>query len=146
LDSLAPPAHLGASPLRRFVAQIQAQAAHASSISPYARASLHTLRAAGTTAIVGGALGALDGTWGLDFHGYPVDGLLALAGAGASLWLAADPDGLGVEARTTMSVAGGIFAYRKMRAWAGARTKSSDSASENPSDDPILAAAARLDS
>ena len=91
--------HSRVSPLRDFVNRLQAAHTVASGVSPYARAGLHTLRAGGTSLLTGGALGIVQGKWGLEYKGYAVDGCLALAAAAASLILANDVDGLSVEAR-----------------------------------------------
>lgn len=138
------------SPLRRFVDGLSSAHGVASGVSPYARAGLHTLRAAGTSGVLGITLGAVDAKFGLDYgkRKVPVDGVLALAGAVASLAFARDPDGLSIEARSTMSVAGGVFLYRKTKAWMEHNHKSSAPHGEGPAndtDDPIMAAARGLD-
>ena len=134
------------SPLRDFVNRLSAAHTAASGIHPYARAGLHTLRAGGTSLLTGAALGAVDGKWGLDRGKHPVDGYTALAAAAATMMLATDPDGLAIEARSVMSVAGGIFAYRKTKAWVEHRKGAPAHADVNdPDEDPILAAARGLD-
>src|ERR1700677_1144705 len=94
--------HSRVSPLRDFVNRLQAAHTVASGVSPYARAGLHTLRAGGTSLLTGASLGFVDGRWGLDYgkKKVPVDGLLALTAAAATMLLANDPDGLGIEARS----------------------------------------------
>lgn len=134
------------SPLRQFVDRLQAAHTAASGISPYARAGLHTLRAGGTSLLTGGALGLIDGKWGLDYRGkHPIDGYLALAAAAATMVLANDPDGLGIEARSVMSVSAGIFAYRKGKAFAEKHKTASVHSDVETDEDPILAAARGLD-
>jgi hypothetical protein len=139
--------HSRVSPLRDFVNRLQAAHTVASGVSPYARAGLHTLRAGGTSLLTGGALGLIDGKWGLDVQGkYPADGILALAAAVASLALANDPDGLSVEARSVMSVSAGIFAFRKGKAFAEKhKAAPTHSDTQDSDEDPILAAARGLD-
>jgi hypothetical protein len=144
------------SPLRAFVDSMQAASSQAQGITPYARAGLHTLRASGTTTVLSSLLGFVDGKWTLDVGRgkHPVDGYLALAGLLGSLVLARDPDGLAVEARAVMATAGGIFLYRKTKAWAESRkedaaarrrpTLASD-VTEDEDEDPVMAAARGLD-
>jgi hypothetical protein len=132
--------------LRDFVNRLQSAHAAATGIHPYARAGLHTLRAGGTSLLTGGALGFIDGKWGLDRGKHPVDGYLALASAAATMLLATDPDGLAIEARSVMSVSSGIFAYRKAKAWAEHRKNTpAHGETDDPDEDPILAAARGLD-
>ncbi len=134
------------SPLRDFVNRLQMAHTAASGISPFARAGLHTLRAGGTSLLTGSAFGLVDSHFGLDHKGYPVDGIVALTAAAATLLLANDPDGLGVEARSVMSVASGVFAYRKTKVWADGRKKTpAHGETEETEEDPILAAARGLD-
>jgi hypothetical protein len=138
------------SPLRRFVDSLSAAQSAAAGVSPYARAGLHTLRAAGTSTVLGITLGAIDAKWGLEYgkRKIPIDGLLALAGAAASLAFARDQDGLSIEARSTMSVAGGVFLYRKTKAWVESKKTSAphgEGAANDTEDDPIMAAARGLD-
>jgi hypothetical protein len=138
------------SPLRRFVDSLQSAHTVASGVSPYARAGLHTLRAAGTSTVLAISLGAIDAKWGLDYgkRKLPVDGILALAGALGSLAFARDPDGLSIEARSTMSVAGGVFLYRKTKAWMERKESTAphgESAANDTENDPIMAAARGLD-
>ena len=152
-DSLAPYAVYpkATSPLRRFVDSLRTAENAAAGVTPFARAGLHTLRSAGTTAVLSATLGGIDGRWGLDVgktKSVPIDGCLALAGAAASLILARDPDGLGIEARTTMSVAGGIFLYRKTKAWAELKAsphyRERGSSNDN-AHDPVMEAAGSLE-
>jgi hypothetical protein len=139
------------SPLRRFVDSLRTAESAASGVTPFARAGLHTLRSAGTTAVLSAALGAVDGKWGLDYgkKKVPVDGVLALAGAAGSLFLARDPDGLGVEARSVMASAGSIFLYRKVKAWAELKSsphyREHGGGSNDNAHDPVMAAAGSLD-
>jgi hypothetical protein len=134
------------SPLRDFVNRLQAAHTVASGVSPYARAGLHTLRAGGTSLLTGATLGAVHGKYGLDYKGkHPVDGYLALAAAAATLVLANDPDGLGVEARSVMSVAAGVFAFRKGEEWAKSHKEVLTTHHGDDEEDPILAAARGLD-
>jgi hypothetical protein len=138
------------SPLRRFVDSLSTAHEVAGGVSPYARAGLHTLRAAGTSSVLGITLGAVDAKWGLEVgkRKIPIDGLLALAGAAASLAFARDQDGLSIEARSTMSVAGGIFLYRKTKAWMESKHASAphgERAGNDNDNDPIMAAARGLD-
>jgi hypothetical protein len=137
--------HSRVSPLRDFVNRLQAAHTVANGIHPYARAGLHTLRAGGTSLLTGGALGFIDGRWGLDRGKHPVDGYVALAAAAATMLLANDPDGLGIEARSVMSVSAGIFAYRKTKAFAEHRKSAPAHGEPDTDEDPILAAARGLD-
>jgi NhaP-type Na+/H+ or K+/H+ antiporter len=138
------------SPLRRFVDSMSTAHGAVQGVSPYARAGLHVLRSGGTSLITGSALGFIDSRWGLDVgkrKSVPIDGALALTSAVAALVLARDPDGLGVEARTVMSVSAGVFAFRKTRAWQDS-IKSSAPHGDGPAndtEDPIMAAARGLD-
>lgn len=138
--------HSRVSPLRDFVNRLQAAHTVASGVSPYARAGLHTLRAGGTSLLTGGALGLIDGKWGLDYRGkHPIDGYLALAAAVATMALATDVDGLAIEARSVMSVSAGIFAFRKGQAFAAKHKSAEHHGDEVADEDPILAAARGLD-
>ena len=73
---------------------------------------------AGARYLTGGALGRRWQAGPRLQAKHPIDGYLALAAAAATLVLATDPDGLAVEARSVMSVASGIFAFRKGEEWA----------------------------
>jgi hypothetical protein len=140
--------HTRVSPLRDFVNRLSAAHTAASNVSPYARAGLHALRAGGTSLLTGAALGYADARFGgLDYKGRPVDGMIALGALAATLLLANDPDGLGVEARSVMTVSSGILAYRKTKAWEENRKRVSAHGDEGTTDseDPIFKAARELD-
>jgi NhaP-type Na+/H+ or K+/H+ antiporter len=137
------------SPLRRFVDSLQGAHSAATGTVPFARAGLHLLRSGGTSLIVGSALGFVDGKWSLDQgkkKNVPVDGCLAALAAVASLVLARDQDGLGVEARTIFTVSSGIFAYRRTRAWQESKHASVAHGESAANDiDPVMAAAGGLE-
>lgn len=140
------------SPLRRFVDSLRTAESAASGVTPFARAGLHTLRSAGTTAVLSATLGGIDGRWGLDVgktKSIPIDGCLALAGAAGSLFLARDPDGLGIEARTVMASAGAIFLFRKAKAWAELKSsphyRERGQSRANDNHDPVMEAAGSLE-
>lgn len=114
---------------------------------------MHVFRAGGESLLIGAGLGVLDAHGKLDFQygktSIPVDGALALAGALGSVILAADQDGLAVEARTAMIVAASHFAARKAKAWEQIRMGKSGHHGDgdlDSQDDDILAAARGLDS
>jgi hypothetical protein len=84
-------------------------------------AFLHSIRASGESAMMGGALGIVSGMGGLDRDGVPVD-LAAWAGSTA-LGVAFAHHEVGSTLRTAGHTALGIFSFRKTEEWFGVRKK-----------------------
>ena len=91
-------------------------------------AFLHTIRATGESSMVGGMLGVVSAMGGLDRGGVPVD--LAASAVQNALGVALAHSEFGTTLRTGGSTAMGIFAFRKVEEWLGARKKSSNIAGD----------------
>jgi hypothetical protein len=111
-------------------------------VSGHVREGGHVIRQSGEAVIMGGLLGIVDAEVGLDFKGFPIDGIVAALGMGASIYMAHDPYGISADMRNIGSDALAILTYRKSKAWrekgkAGSHTTITG-------EDPIAAAARDL--
>jgi hypothetical protein len=110
-----------------------------------------TIRQGGESLLVGGALGAIHGTVGLDQKGVPLDGVAAAVALGAAI---AFPNHPNVdEARNAGAVALGILGFRKtdelVRRKGGGSSKvhgdeTSPGADVGADEDPVVRAARGL--
>lgn len=116
-------------------------------------AALHSVRASGESLVIGGILGAVSGSGGLDRGGVPVD--LAGGGVAIAAGVALAHSELGITLRTVGHTAVGIYGFRKVEEWLGVRKKSSfgddfadtvdpNSQSDDWGSDPIVEAARGL--
>ena len=113
--------------------------------SPYARSAMHLLRAEGEAVLIGPAVAALKHKvlgGSLEYKGWAVDGCLAAVAAVASLALAANADGLAVDARNVAGNLTAICSFRKADEFFAAKKDQAPAA--HGETDPLLAAAAEL--
>jgi hypothetical protein len=104
----------------------------------------HVVRQGGEAAFVGVALGLIDAErGGLDIGKVPIDGILAVAGFGASISMAHDPYGICADMRNIGSDALTVLCYRKTKAWREA-SKGKTGTTHGESEDPIAIAASDL--
>lgn len=104
------------------------------------REGFHAIRKGGEAAFTGLALGSLDSALGgLDYKGYPIDGIIAALGFGGALLSGGDPTGIATDMSNVASDALAILAYRKTKAWRDGVAKQNGRA--NGEDDPIAVAA-----
>lgn len=102
------------------------------------------IRQGGEAVVVGGLLGAVNATVGLDYgtKKIPVDATLAVAAAGAAVIL--HRSGLSTEARNVMSSSLTVYAFRKVSAMMGKVPASGTAVAGESDEDPIIAAARAL--